>query len=95
MAAAHEEVKAHIEHTIERARQGVTEHVDEIDRRLRKDLDVNRLAGEHAPQLIAAGVGVGFLFGFGVPKVLLRTIQIGVPLLIAVQIARKQLGESV
>lgn len=91
--AAETEVKAHIELAIERAREGVSERIDEIDRRIRRDLDFHRIAGDHAPQVIAFGIGLGFLLGYGVPKVLLRTIQIGVPVVIAVQIARRHFGE--
>ena len=83
-------VKAHIELAIERARTGLGERIDELDEKLRGSLDVKQMASEHAPQLMAVGAAVGFLVGFGVPKVFLRTIQIGVPLALAVQIARKR-----
>lgn len=86
-------VKEHIEMAIDRARGNVGERIDELDRVLRDRLDVEKMAGEHAPQLIAAGAAFGFLLGLGVPKLILRTVQIGVPLLIATQIVRKKLEE--
>jgi hypothetical protein len=89
-----EHVKAHIELAIERAREGVSERIDEIDRRIRHDLDFGRIAGEHVPQVIAIGIGLGFLAGYGVPRVILRTIQIGIPIAIAVQIVRKRLSQA-
>lgn len=83
-------VRAHIELAIERARDGVSERIDEIDRRLRSQLDFPQMASDHAPQLMAAGAAFGFLLGFGVPKVLFRTIQLGVPIFIAVKIAQNR-----
>ncbi len=74
------EQKILIERAIERAREGVSERIDEIDSHLRTQLDVTRVASEHAPQLIVGGAVVGFLAAFGMPKVLRRVIQIGVPL---------------
>ncbi len=76
--------KRNIEHEIERARDGVGTHIDELDRRLRKQLDVKAAAAEHAPQIIAGGAVVGFLVGFGFPKILKRAIQVGVPLALIV-----------
>lgn len=72
--------KQQLEHTIVTARDGVSERIDELDRRLRSTLDVKSAASEHAPQIIAGGAAVGFLVGFGFPKVFKRLIQIGVPL---------------
>jgi hypothetical protein len=74
------EQKVHIERAIERARDGVSERIDELDARLRTQLDVKTIAREHAPQLIAGGAVVGFLVGFGLPKILKRVIQVGIPL---------------
>ena len=71
--------KKAVEHAIERARDGVSERIDELDRRLRTQLDVKTFASEHAPQLIAGGAVVGFLVGFGFPKPLRRLLQFGVP----------------
>jgi hypothetical protein len=71
--------KQAVERAIERARDGVSEHIDELDRRLRRQLDFQTFAREHAPQLIAGGAVVGFLVGFGFPKPLRRLIQFGVP----------------
>ena len=69
-----------IEREIERARDGVSERIDELDRRLRSTLDVKSFASEHANEIIAGGAVVGFLVGFGLPKTLRRIVQIGVPL---------------
>jgi hypothetical protein len=86
-------VREHIELAIERARGEVGEHIDELDRKLRERLDFSQMAKEHAPQLMAAGAAFGFLLGFGVPKVLLRTLQLGIPLYLAVRVAKKKLDE--
>jgi hypothetical protein len=69
-----------IEREIERARDGVSERIDELDRRLRSTLDVKAFAQQHANEIIAGGAVVGFLVGFGLPKTLRRIVQIGVPL---------------
>ena len=74
------EEKQSIEREIERARDGVSDRIDELDSKLRKQLDVKSAASEHAPQLMAGGAVVGFLVGFGFPKALKRVIQIAVPL---------------
>lgn len=87
-------VKEHIELAIERARGNVGERIDELDRRLRERLDISQMASEHAPKLMAAGGVFGFLLGMGVPKLILRTVQIGVPLFIAIQIVRKKIEEK-
>ena len=71
--------KKEVNRAIERARDGVSERIDELDHRLRKQLDFKTFATEHAPQLIAGGAVVGFLVGFGFPKPLRRLIQFGVP----------------
>jgi hypothetical protein len=71
--------KQQIEQQIERARDGVGDRIDEIDRRLRTTFDVRTLAREHAPQLIAGGAVLGFLVGFGLPKALKKLIGIGIP----------------
>jgi hypothetical protein len=72
--------KQEVERAIERARDGVSDRIDELDRRLRSQLDVKSFASEHAPQLIAGGAAVGFLIGFGLPKALRRVIALGVPI---------------
>lgn len=87
-------VKEHIELAIERAREGVTRNIDEIDSRLRTSLDVGRIASEHSVQLMGAGAVTGFLLGYGVPRLLTRLIALGVPVLIAVSVARRHAAES-
>lgn len=89
-----EHVKQHIELAIERAREGVTRNIDELDHRLRSSLDVQKIAGEHAIQLMAAGAATGFLLGFGAPRLLTRLIALGVPVMLAVQVARKQAADA-
>lgn len=78
MAVADPE-KQQIESSIARARDGVGDRIDELDRRLRHDLDFKTFAAEHAPQIIAGGAVLGFLVGFGFPKPLKRLIVFGVP----------------
>jgi hypothetical protein len=81
--------KQDIERAIDRARDGVSEHIDELDRRLRTSFDIKAVAIEHAPQLVAGGAVMGFLAGFGFPKPLRRAISIGIPLaLIAMKIRK-------
>jgi len=86
---AFQEEKTDIEREIERAREGVGTHIDELDRRLRTTLDVNAFAREHAPQIIAGGAVVGFLVGFGFPSPLRKLIGIGIPLALAAMKIRK------
>jgi len=71
--------KQTIEHEITRARDGIGDGIDELDRKLRSSLDFQTFASEHAPQLVAGGAVVGFLVGFGFPKILRRVITLGVP----------------
>ena len=72
--------KASVEQAIERARDGISVRIDELDQRIRTQYDVKQFAAEHATQLVAGGAVVGLLIGFGFPKPLRRLIQIGVPL---------------
>jgi hypothetical protein len=88
--------KKQIETEIERARDGVGDRIDELDARLRKQLDFESMAREHAPQIVAGGAVVGFLVGFGFPKLLKRAIQIGVPLaLVAYKVKTSRDGHEV
>ncbi len=81
--------KKQLDHTIVSARDRVGDRIDELDRHIRKQLDVKSIASEHAPQLMAGGAVVGFLVGFGFPKVIKRVIQVAVPLvLLAVKVKR-------
>jgi hypothetical protein len=72
--------KADVEQAIERARDGISERIDELDQRIRTQYDVKQFAAEHATQLAAGGAVLGLLIGFGFPKPLRRLIQIGIPL---------------
>lgn len=71
--------KQNVERAIVAARDGIGQSIDELDRQLRHTLDVQSIAAEHAPQLVAGGAVVGFLVGFGLPRALKRIVQIGVP----------------
>ncbi len=75
-----EQERQSIEREINRARDGVSDRIDELDTRIRRKLDFRSMASEHATQLVAGGAVVGFLVGFGFPKVIKRVIQVGVPL---------------
>jgi hypothetical protein len=77
-----EEQKQHIERAIERARDGISTRIDELDQRLRTDLDPKNLASTYATPIVAGGAVLGLLVGFGMPKVLRRVITWGVPLTI-------------
>lgn len=72
--------KEHIQRAIVRARDGVGDRIDELDRRLRTTLDPKTLARSYAPHLIAGGAVVGVIVGFGFPKVFRKLITWGVPL---------------
>ena len=74
--------KKDIERAIEQARDGVGERIDELDRRLRSSLDFKTAASAHAPTLIAGGAALGFLVGFGFPRVFTKLLKVGVPLAI-------------
>ena len=74
------EQKEHIQRAIVRARDGVGDRIDELDRRLRDDFNPKTLARTYAPHLIAGGAVVGVLVGFGFPKVFRKLITWGVPL---------------
>ena len=81
--------KQDIEREIDRARNGVGDRIDELDRRLRTTLNMKTAAANHAPQIIAGGAVVGFLAGFGFPKALRRAVSIGIPLaLIALKLKK-------
>ena len=81
--------KRAIEAEIGRARDGVGEHIDELDRRLRKTFDVEAAAAAHAPQLMAGGAVVGFLAGFGFPKAVKLLLRLGIPLAVVTVAAKK------
>jgi hypothetical protein len=74
--------KQYIERAIVRARDGVGDRIDELDRHLRTNLDPKSLATAYAPQLVAGGAVLGVLVGFGMPKVFRKLITWGVPLAI-------------
>jgi hypothetical protein len=85
--------KEQLDQTIVSARDRVGDRIDELDRRIRKQLDVKSIASEHATELVAGGAVVGFLVGFGFPKVVKRILQIGIPVtLIAMQVKKRSNG---
>jgi hypothetical protein len=87
--------KQRIEQTIEKARDGVSTRIDELDSRLRTSLDFKAIARENAPQIVAGGAVIGFLVGFGLPKILKRTIQIGIPIaLVAYKVKQMRDGAA-
>ncbi len=74
--------KEFIERAIVRARDGVGERIDELDRHLRTNLDPKTLASSYAPHLVAGGAVLGVVVGFGLPKVFRKLVTWGVPLAI-------------
>ena len=83
--------KREVEREIERARDSVGDHIDELDRKLRTQLNFKTMAAEHAPQIVIGGAVVGFLIGFGFPKPLRKIIKFGVPLaMIAVKVKKSR-----
>src|SRR5712691_9623320 len=81
--------KQDIEQAIERARNGVGDRIDELDRRLRSSFDVRSVASQHAPEIVAGGAVIGFLVGFGFPRPLRRAISIAIPLALVAMKFRK------
>lgn len=77
-----EDQKEHIQRAIDRARDGVGDRIDELDRHVRTNLDPKILARSYAPHLIAGGAVVGIVIGFALPKVFRRLVTWGVPLAI-------------
>lgn len=75
-----DEQKEHIQRAIVRARDGVGNRIDELDRRIRDDFNPKTIARTYAPHLIAGGAVVGLVVGFGFPKVFRKLITWGVPL---------------
>ena len=53
--------KQYIERAIVRARDGVGDRIDELDRHLRTNLDPKTLARTYAPHLIAGGAVLGII----------------------------------
>ena len=74
--------KDHIQRAIVRARDGVGDRIDELDRHLRTTLDPKTIARSYAPQIIAGGAVLGIIVGFGMPKVMRRLVTWGVPIAI-------------
>ena len=77
-----DEQKRSIETQIVRARDGVGDRIDELDRHLRTNLDPKTIARTYAPHLIAGGAVLGLVVGFGLPKVFRKLVTWGVPIAI-------------
>lgn len=82
MADHDDSQKQQIQTQIVRARDGVGDRIDELDRRLRNDFDPKTLARTYAPHLIAGGAVLGLVVGFGLPKVFRKLVTWGVPIAI-------------
>ena len=74
--------KQYIERAIVRARDGVGDRIDELDRHLRDTLDPKTIARTYAPALIAGGAVLGVVVGFGLPRVFRKLVTWGVPIAI-------------
>jgi hypothetical protein len=89
MSTSDQSIREQIERSITEARDGLSEKIDQLDQKLKDELDFSRLASEHAAQLMGAGAAIGFVLGLGVPRAILRLLQIGVPIGLAVAIAKR------
>lgn len=92
-----EHQKVHIERAIERARDGVSERIDELDQKLRDSFDLGSVASQYAPRIVGAGAAVGFLVGFGFPSIFRKVLKIGLPVALvglAVMKARRASDDS-
>lgn len=74
--------KEHIQRAIVRARDGVGDRIDELDRHVRENLNPKTIASTYAPAIIGGGAVLGLIVGFGLPKVFRKLITWGVPLAI-------------
>lgn len=89
-----EHQKIHIERAIERARDGVSERIDELDLKLRSSFDLASVASQHAPAIVGAGAAVGFLVGFGFPTIIRKVLKVGLPLALVSLAVIKARGSS-
>jgi hypothetical protein len=88
--------KEQIQHAIVRARDGVGDRIDELDRHLRSTLDPKVIVRSYAPHLVAGGAVLGIIVGFALPKVFRKLITWGVPIaILAVAIKNARNGEQV
>jgi len=74
--------KEHIQRAIVRARDGVGDRIDELDRHVRTNLNPKTIASTYAPAIIGGGAVLGLIVGFGLPKVFRKLVTWGVPLAI-------------
>ena len=90
-----DEQKEHIQRAIARARDGVGDRIDELDRHVRTNLDPKTIARSYAPQMIAGGAVLGVIIGFGLPKVFRKLVTWGVPIgIIAMTIKNARNGSQ-
>jgi len=95
MAEKDDDQKQQIQTQIVRARDGVGDRIDELDRRLREDFNPKTLASSYAPALIGGGAVLGLIVGFGLPKVFRKLVTWGVPIaILAVTIKNAREGEG-
>ena len=90
-----DEQKVYIERAISRARDGVSERIDELDSRVRTQFNPKSLAATYAPHIVGAGAVLGLLVGFGIPKYFRRIITVGIPLgILALTIKNARSGSA-
>lgn len=89
MKSTDDAARERLERKIQEARDGLSERIDELDAKLRRELDLQKVASEHAVQLMGAGAAIGLVLGVGVPRAILRLLQIGVPIGIAIVVAKR------
>jgi hypothetical protein len=94
MADKVEHTKLHIERAIGRARQGVGERIDEIDKNLRSRLDWKRQAGDHAVEVVVAGTALGFFLAVGGAKTVVRAVQLTFPIVMAIHLAKRKAAQG-
>lgn len=87
-----EHVREHIELAIGRAREGVGDRIDEIEERLRGALDIREQASSHTPELVLAGLTIGFIIGIGAGRTLVKLVQFGIPIALATKLAKSKIG---
>lgn len=86
---ATDEQKEALERAIARARNGMGERIDELDRHVRDNFDPKTIARSYAPQLIAGGAVAGVVVGFVLPKLLRKLLTVGVPIALVAYTVKK------
>lgn len=91
MSESPQHIREHIELAIGRAREGVGDRIDEIEERLRGALDIRQQASTHAPELMLAGLTIGFIIGVGAGRTLVKLVQFGIPIALAAKLAKAKI----